>query len=226
MLLIRPLVLIGGAIATGLGVTVSAPAQAADVSPALVTSVGTASTANDLIIGPNGTTLIAVTREGVMTTYSITGPVPVESATLQVGKNIANSYFTSGPTVGHVYILGQQAAPKAGTFSFLFDIDPVSNSVVSSTLLGGGAATGVVVADITDRYILAPTEAEEMLVFDRGAKQVTGAIRAGNGPLITRALDSSNRLYVSNGSPEISVVTASPGNRTCSTSSLACTVEK
>jgi len=286
---------VGVSVAASLALAMMPPAHVAEPSPALLAKVATSTVPDDLIISSNGRALYAISSTGRLTTYDITGPMPVESSSLQVGNSIANAYFTTGPTPGHVYVYGQQAAPKFGYNNFLFDIDPASNSTVSSVYIGGGGLssppipanlpsvnvplgqpiTGVVVADLTGRYILVATEGDEMLVIDTAANQVTGAIRAGNGPIITRALDSSNRLYVSNGSPEISVVnlsllgslpppptgvsaqaasttsaavrwsapspaspatagnavtgyivTASPGNRTCSTTSLTCTVKK
>ncbi len=287
--------LAGVALATCLGVAVTPPAHAAEILPTLLAKVATTTVPHDLMVSATGSSLYAISSTGLLTTYDITGPMPVESSSLQVGNAIANAYFTTGPTPGHAYVYGQQAAPKSGYNNFLFDIDPASNSTVSSAFIDAGdlsgppipanlpsvnvplgqPITGVVVADLTGRYILAAAEGDEMLVIDTAANQVTGAIRAGDGPLITRALDPSNRLYVSYGSPEIRVinlsllgslppaptgvsaqaasptsaavrwsapspaspatagnevtgyiVTASPGNRTCSTSGLACTVQK
>jgi hypothetical protein len=287
--------LVGASLAACIGLVMTPPAHAAEISPILLTKVATTTVPNDLIVSSNGRALYAISSTGRLTAYDITGPLPVESSSLLIGNAIANAYFTTGPTPGHVYVYGQQAAPKSGYNNFLFDVDPASNSTVSSVYIDAGGLssppipanlptvnvplgqpiTGVVVADLTGRYILAATEGDEMLVIDTSANQVTGAIRAGNGPLITRALDSSNRLYVSNGSPEIRVinlsllgslpppptgvsaqaasttsaavrwaapspaspatagnevtgyiVTASPGNRTCFTSGLTCTVDK
>ena len=90
---------------------------------------------------------------------------------------IANAYFTTGPTPGHVHVYGQQAAPTSGHNNFLFDIDPASNSTVSSAFIDAGnlssppipanlptvniplghPITGVVVADLTCRHILVAT---------------------------------------------------------------------
>lgn len=287
--------LAGVALAACLGVAMTPPARAADISPALLAKVATATVPHDLMVSTTGSALYAISSTGLLTTYDITGPMPVASSSLQVGNAMSNAYFTTGPTPGHAYVYGQQAAPKFGYYDFLFDIDPASNATVSSTYIDSGGLsrppvpadlpavnvplgqpiTGVVVADLTGRYILAATEGDEMLVIDTAANQVAGAIRAGNGPLISRALDPAGRLYVSYGSPEISVinlslldslppaptgvsaqassttsatvrwsapspaspatagnavtgyvVTASPGNRTCSTTGLSCTVEQ
>lgn len=284
------------AFATGVGVSMSVPAHAADVSPSLITTVATTATAHDLMLDATGTVLNAVSSTGLMTTYAITGRTPVESASVGVGPNLANAYFTTGPAAGRVYVYGQQPAPKAGYFNFLFDIDPKANAVLSDTFMGGGSdlsspatpanlptttaslgqpTTGVVVADLTGRYILVATGSDEMLVVDTAASKVTGAVRAGNGNhgFISRALDSSNRLYVASAARQISIinlallgslppapqqvsarvvsttsaavtwiapaaagpatvgnavtdylVTTSPGNRTCTTAALTCTV--
>lgn len=296
MLSFRRCVHAGSIIVAGVGVSMSAPAHAVEVSSSLLTTVATAATAHDLMIDATGTVLEAVSSAGVMTTYVITGREPVESASIGVGPNLTNAYFTAGPDAGRVYVYGQQPAPKSGYNNFLFDIDRASNSILSATFMGGGSelsspaapanlpttsaslgqpTTGVVVADLTGRYILVATDSDEMLVVETATSKVVGAVRAGNGNhgFISRALDSSNRLYVASAAQQISVinlallgslppapqqvsarvasatsaavtwtapesgspvtagnavleylVTASPGNRTCTTAGLTCTV--